>query len=314
MLLRSTWIVALSLMVVSCAQCAPTPEASGEVVAPPYETLAAFWAPYVDALEATRNDEEPAVIPLWPQGAPGFEARRDEPEEAESYWVRNVHSPSLLAYLPERAHATGESIIIFPGGGYREIVIDVEGNEPARSLQERGIAAFVLKYRLSPYALEEQGRQDAERAVRIVRSLPEALGLDPQRIGAMGFSAGGSVIGQSACRSGGGDVSAVDVIERVPAQPNFIVLGYPGIRGFPDALPADAPPAYLIATEPDSTAVHNVRALAERYEEAGINHRMEIFPTGRHGFAFGQHHEIPELKAWPTTMLAWLAETQLPQR
>src|SRR5215211_3733470 len=117
----------------------------------------------------------PAHVALWPGGAPGFESRKDEPELARDYWVRNIHNPSLTVYLPPREKATGTGVVIFPGGGHRLLVFKAEGDEPARFLNGLGVAAFVLKYRLgreenSPYKLEQHPREDASRALRIVRS------------------------------------------------------------------------------------------------------------------------------------------------
>ena len=86
----------------------------------------------------------PEQIPLWPQGAPGFESRRDEPELAQDYWVRNIHNPSITAFLPPPDKATGAAVIVVPGGGHRELVFDAEGRDAAEFLNELGVAAFVL--------------------------------------------------------------------------------------------------------------------------------------------------------------------------
>src|SRR5882762_7412384 len=98
-------------------------------------------------------------ISLWPNGAPGFEARRNEPEVAKDYWVRNIHNPSITVFLPPKEKSNGAGVLIVPGGGHRELVFKAEGVEPARYFNELGIAAFVLKHRLaretnSPYSLQ----------------------------------------------------------------------------------------------------------------------------------------------------------------
>src|SRR5579863_9656141 len=92
--------------------------------------------------------EEPMVIHLWTNGAPGFENRRDEPEQTKDYWVRNINNPSITVFLPPKDKANGAAVLIFPGGGFRELVFNAEGAEPARFLNHLGVTAFVLKYRL----------------------------------------------------------------------------------------------------------------------------------------------------------------------
>src|ERR1041385_3535213 len=135
------------------------------------------------------------VIPLWPNGAPGFEDRRNEPEQTLRYSIHNIHNPSLTVFVPPKAKANGAAVLIFPGGGHRELVFKAEGTEPAEYLNNLGITAFVLKYRLaretnSPYSLQKHPREDAQRAMRLIRSRAGEWNLDTNRIGVMGFSAG----------------------------------------------------------------------------------------------------------------------------
>ena len=105
---------------------------------------------------ATMAQQSPTEIALWPNGAPGFENRRNEPPTAKDYWVANIHNPSLTVYLPPKEKATGAAVVICPGGGHRLLVFNAEGDEPARYLASLGVTAFALKYRLgreegSPY-------------------------------------------------------------------------------------------------------------------------------------------------------------------
>src|SRR5262245_57656181 len=135
-------------------------------------------ASFMMFLSAARAQEQ---IPLWLNGAPGFEDRKDVPEIKETFYIRNVHNPSLTVFLPAAEKANGAAIVICPGGAHRFLTIDAEGNGPARFLSDLGVAAFVLKYRLgrddkSPYPvydIEKHAQQDSHRAIRLIRSRAE---------------------------------------------------------------------------------------------------------------------------------------------
>ncbi len=143
-------------------------------------SICRLWPLLCIAVVPVLAQEQPQQIPLWPNGAPGFESRRGEPELAKDYWVRNINNPSITVYLPPKEKATGAAIVICPGGGHRLLVFKAEGDEPARHLNSLGIAAFVLKYRLaredgSPYSLEKHPREDGQRAMRLVRSRAQEI-------------------------------------------------------------------------------------------------------------------------------------------
>jgi acetyl esterase/lipase len=196
----------------------------------------------------------PQVIHLWPNGAPGFESRKDIPEQAQDYWVRNVNNPSISVYLPPKEKATGAAVLIAPGGGFRELVFNAEGVQAAQFLNSIGVAAFALKYRLpeekdSPYT-QENVRQDAWRAVRLIRGRAAEWGIDPHRVGFLGFSAGGAVASLIAYTPGNGDPSAPDPIDRLNGRPDFQMLVYPGGQ-VPDNIPAGSPPTFLLVANDD---------------------------------------------------------------
>src|SRR3954468_514314 len=208
-----------------------------------FKRIAALLAlsPFVHAQE---------VIPLWEHGAPGFEAQRNEPEQHADWWFKNIHNPSLTVFVPEPGKANGTAVIVAAGGGHRELVFNPEGVEPAQYLASLGVTAFALKYRLfrepgSKYTIDNTA-EDIQRAMRTVRARAAEWHLDPQRIGIMGWSAGGEVAALVAYPPADGDARSKDPVERVSARPDFEILVYPGPAGIPDTIPANAPPLFLV--------------------------------------------------------------------
>jgi acetyl esterase/lipase len=260
------------------------------------------------------------VIPLWPDGAPGSEARRGEPELAKDWWVRNVHDPSLTAFFPRKGDGCGTAVIIAPGGGHREIVFDAEGVAPAQYLARLGVTAFALKYRLSQdagstYDLETHSAADIRRAVRLVRSLPKEWGLHPDRVGVMGWSAGAELAAMVSYRPVPGDPSSADPVERVSAKPAFQILIYPGGYGIPDQVPADAPAAFFLSANDDEGPATNVVRLVQKYRDAGVSAEAHLYAEGRHAFNMGRRSTFVSLRAWPERMADWLVDRGLiPER
>jgi acetyl esterase/lipase len=268
---------------------------------------------FAGILAAALVAQEPQKIPLWPNGAPGFESRRDEAEQAKDYWVKNIHNPSITAFLPPRDKATGAAVVICPGGGHRELVFNAEGVEAARYLNSIGVAAFALKYRLgrekdSPYKPQIHARDDGLRAMRLVRSRAAEWGIDPKRVGIMGFSAGGEVASMVGFSPGAGDPNAADPIDRLDARPDFLIEIYPGPLGVPDKLTKDAPPAFLLVANDDRGAARTVAGLFQKYRDAGAPVEAHIFARGGHAFNMGRRAKLATLKTWPQRLADWMQD------
>jgi acetyl esterase/lipase len=260
--------------------------------------------------------DESSVVPLWTNGAPGFESRRNEPELARDYWVRNIHNPSITVFLPPAEKATGTAVLICPGGGHRELVFKAEGVEPARYLNTLGVAAFVLKYRLareegSPYSLDKHPREDGQRAMRMIRARAQEWHIDPKRIGIMGFSAGGEVASWVAYSPTAGDANAADAVDRVSCRPDFQIMIYPGPLGIPDVLPADAPPALFVAADDDHGPARAIATLLPKYHAAGIPIEVHLYSHGGHAFNMGYRSTLATIKGWPQRLADWMTDNHL---
>jgi len=261
---------------------------------------------------------QPSVIPLWEKGAPGFENRRNEPEQAKDYWVKNIHNPSLTVFLPPKEKANGAAVVICPGGGHRLLVYTAEGVDPAKFLNNLGVTVFVLKYRLgrdtlSPYKIEVHAKQDGFRAMRLVRSKAAEYGLDTNRIGLMGFSAGGEVVDMVTFGKDQVDPKIADAVDKHSAKPSFIIQIYPGPLYVPDVVPADAPPAFLLAASDDPCCAVPVIQLLQRYHDAKVPMEAHLFTQGAHGFNMGQRSKLKSISTWPQRLADWLSDTHILQ-
>ncbi len=263
--------------------------------------------------QLSRAQSNPVVLPLWPNGAPGFEKLRNEPEEAKEYWVKHINNPSIAVYLPPKEKSNGTAVVICPGGGHRLLVYNAEGTEPAAFLNSLGITAIVLKYRLarepnSPYSLDKHPREDALRAMRLTRSHAADWSIDTNRIGMLGFSAGGEVVDMVAFASGNGNDHAADAVDRLNGKPAFIMLVYPGPLAVPDTVPATAPPAFLLAANDDTCCSESIVKLLHAYRVAKVPVEAHLFAQGQHGFNMGNRSSLQSIHSWPQRMSDWLAD------
>lgn len=256
---------------------------------------------------------QPEVIPLWKDGAPGFESRKNIPEQAQDYWVRNINNPSVTVFMPPKEKANGCAVVVAPGGGFRELVYHAEGEQAAEFLNSIGVTVFVLKYRLpneenSPYSLENV-RQDAYRAIRLVRSRATEFHVDPNRVGMLGFSAGGGVIMMVAFDKGDGDQKAPDVIDRINGRPNFQMLIYPWGKA-PEKISPDAPPAFLLCANDDEYGCDKVTLdLFQKFRAANVPVEAIFLAKGKHAFNMGDRSPLKTINTWPQRMADWMSDS-----
>jgi acetyl esterase/lipase len=263
---------------------------------------------------------EPQIVYLWANGAPGSEGKteeeavRKEPNRGERI-VSKVHKPSLTVYLPSKETATGAAVVIAPGGGHRELWSDHEGHNVAKWLSERGVAGVVLKYRLareqgSSYTIEGHSLADTQRAIRMVRHRAAEWGVNPARVGVMGFSAGGELAALSAVRYDAGSEAAPDPIDRQASKPSFQVLVYPAIpRDM--KLDKETPPAFLLCGENDRTNIS--QGLPELYlamKKAGVSAELHVYAGIGHGFGH-RGDATGAIAGWPQRFYEWLGKRAL---
>ena len=252
------------------------------------------------------------AIELWPNGAPGSAARRGEAEIGRDYWVRNIHDPSLLAFPADVTNRNGAAIVIMPGGGHKLLVWTNEGTKVATALNRMGMTAFVLKYRLanepgSSYSVEGDAADDARRAMRWVRAHAADYGIDPSRVGAMGFSAGGELVSLIADNPEPAERRPADPIDRQSARPDFQVLVFPGPRGIPATAIDNAPPAFLVAGSRDPCCAAPTVTLYEQLRKSGVSAELHMYADSGHAFNLDESNRISILH-WPDRLQDWLAD------
>jgi endo-1,4-beta-xylanase len=258
----------------------------------------------------------PPAIPLWPKGAPGSESRMAEPEVIEGANVCNVHNPTITPYVPDADKSIGTAVIICPGGGHSKLCLGHEGYALAEWFRERGIAAFVLKYRLarekgSTYTVQDHAMADTRRAIRLVRSRAEEWHIKPDRIGILGFSAGGELAAYAAMNSDSGNKDAADSIERQSSRPDFQALIYPGGTGKFTVEPG-MPPVFLAAGYQDRADIsEGLASLYLKYKAAKIPAELHLFANAGHGFGYRPDAKPSPAARWPERFTEWLSDNGL---
>jgi endo-1,4-beta-xylanase len=256
----------------------------------------------------------PPAMELWPDGPPGSQGD-PSPETVRltdqgEHIISNIHRPSLIPYLPEPAKATGAAVVVLPGGGHRELWMDHEGYRVGQWLSEHGVAAFVLKYRLakqpgSTYTVAGTSLADVRRAIRLVRSRASAWNIAPDRIGVMGFSAGGELAVLAGTRFDPGIRGASDPIDSESSRPDFMALIYPAIPGGL-VLPSNTPPAFLLCGENDDPAIAlGVPQLFLALKKAGVSAEVHILTGAGHGFGIRENNP-PAVAQWTRIFATWL--------
>ena len=267
------------------------------------------------------------TVELWPGGAPGQNG--SEPKDV----------PALSVFAPRGRHANRTAVIVAPGGSYVTLAADLEGREVADWFADRGVVSFVLRYRLGEKYHYPVPLEDAQRAVRYVRANAAKYGIDPDRIGIMGFSAGGHLAAMESVSEETADANAADPIDRASSKPDFVVLGYPwlnamtpnttGLISYCSTTPtvktvpqdkckefetkyspvkyvtSQTPPTFIYITSDDETV--DVQASVDYFEAM----RAAKAPVEFHSFAHGSHGSglgsgDPALDLWPTLLDAWL--------
>ena len=231
--------------------------------------------------------------------------------------MRNVGIPGVLVYLPSTpAPATGRmALIACPGGGYKHLTRLVGADYAVDAFAPRNVAVISLKYRTRPPSLnvEADALADGERAVRLVRHHAREWGIDPQKIGVVGWSAGANLALNLACHFDAGLPVHTDPVERLSSRPDFVVLlsPWPSGRTLADyPVPAGAPPAFIASAEDDKTAPTDfARGIAQNYASASAPHHLWVVPTGGHGaFTINAPGEGGQ---WIARLLPWLATQSL---
>jgi alpha/beta hydrolase fold len=279
-------------------------------------------APTIPAVPVSLFDGA-KVVTLWPAGHPTLKDvdqkeviifDKANPKRIEQ--LNNVHNPSIELHLAAPEKANGAAVIIAVGGGNRTLCLDEEGMDVYPWLNDVGISAFILRYRLAPhYRSDVEALADTQRAFRTIRNHAKEWGVDPERIGIMGFSAGGEQAALAALKFDAGNSQAADPIERESCRPNFSVLVYAGWKKLDmNNVPKNAPPIF-VASAGVGDAFH-ARLSIQFYSaffEAKIPSELHIYGQGRHGGGISSREGIP-YGTWHLRFAEWAKDLRLMEK
>ncbi|MCX6224711.1 MAG: alpha/beta hydrolase [Bacteroidia bacterium] len=279
------------------------------------------------------------ILPLYTGTIPNskYTGAQEKIEKKDIILISNVQTPDIAVYLPSKRFSTGQAVIICPGGGYWVLAYDLEGTDIARYFNSVGVAAVVLKYRLPTYGNciepHKAPLMDAQRAMRLVRQHAAEWSIDPEKIGIMGFSAGGHLASTLGTHFDYGNKTAVDSVERQSCRPDFMILMYPLISfvdstshpGSPEALLGknpgkdllinysnelqvreDTPPAFFVHADNDSgVPVENTLLFYKALRKKKIPAELHILSEGGHGFGLAINNE--HVSSWTNNLKLWLS-------
>lgn len=270
---------------------------------------------------------DPITVNVWPGKPPG--ETKELPPEADQtkpsdpliagrriIKLGNVSTPQLAVYRPAKEKDTGAAVVICPGGGHHILAYDLEGTEVADWLNEIGVTGIVLKYRVpfrNPEKRWQAAVQDGQRAMSVMRSRAPEWGLDPQRIGMLGFSAGGQTAALVSLLHGERQYDPIDDIDKVSCRPDFSVLIYPGGLDQPKEarlrdevkVTKETPPMFFVHAFDDNVTTLNSLLLATELKKAGVSAEVHVYATGGHGYGL-RHVDGKPVTDWPRPCADWL--------
>ncbi len=292
--------------------------------------LAAIFITTVCSAQQTGWQPAPGhkQIPIWPNGVPGGTAA-NMPAEVDTTTPKmpliagkplihlgNVSVPTITLYKPAKQAGAVPAVVVFPGGGYQILAIDLEGTEVCDWLNKAGIACVLLKYRVpntGPYPKSPAALQDAQRAVGLVRQHAAEWGIDPKRVGVLGFSAGAHLAAALSTHYDKRLYDGVDAADQLSCRPDFAVIVYPGYLAIADQgmktnddikPTAQTPPSFIVQAEDDTVHIENATNYFLQLKQAGVPAELHIYAEGGHGY--GLRRTTLPVTAWPQLVETWL--------